>query len=79
MLPPDLKFTPGQRVVINDSASEIVPDFVGLHGHVGIGGIGARHFFRGRYFVSLRLPTGANVIVQLPERCLDEAPTDYRL
>ena len=79
MLPKDLSFVPGQRVRIREQASEIVPDYVGMYGHIGIGGISATHFFLGEYFVKINLPTGAKVVLQLPENCLEDAPTGYRL
>ena len=79
MLPKDLNFIPGQRVRINKQALEIVPDYVGIHGHIGIGGINAIHYFRGSYFVSIRLPTGAKVVLHLPEDCLEDADSEYRL
>ena len=79
MLPKDLKYRPGQRVWINDSARELVPDYVGMCGHVGIGGIAAAHYYRGDYFVNLRLHTGATVILRLPECCLDDAQPKFRL
>ena len=45
----------------------VVPDYVGMHGHIGIGGINAIHYFRGSYFVSIRLPTCAKVDLHLTE------------
>ena len=79
MLPKDLKFIPGQRVRINEHASEMVPDYVSMYGHIGIGGINATHYFRGEYFVKVLLPTGAKVVLQLPENCLEDAHIEYRL
>lgn len=79
MLPKDLKFGPGQRIRISEQALGIVPDYVGIHGHIGIGGINATHYFRGSYFVSIRLPTGAKVVLHLPEDCLEDGQTEYRL
>ncbi len=48
-------------------------------GHIGIGSINAPSFYQGEYFVNVRLETGANVILRLPERCLDEAPPEFRM
>ena len=76
---PYLKYTPGQRVRINEAASELVPGYVGVVGHIGIGSINAPSFYQGEYFVSVHQETGAKVILRLPERCLDEAPPDFRL
>ena len=70
---------PGQRVRINSLAAPLVPDFVGMHGHIGIGGISAAHWIAGEYFVTVRLPTGAAVTLILPEHCLDAARPDFRL
>ncbi len=36
-------------------------------------------FYQGEYFVTVRLETGATVILRLPERCLDEVPGKFRL
>ena len=79
MLPRNLKYVPGQRVRINHSASDMVPDFVGMYGTIGIGGVSARHYFNGEYFVTVHLPTGARVTLRLPEHCLDEARPDIKL
>ena len=76
---PKLKYTPGQRVRINEAASGLVQGFVGMVGHIGIGSINAPAFHQGEYFVSVRLETGATVILRLPERCLDEALAEFRL
>ena len=76
---PYTKFIPGQRVRINQAAVDKVPEFVGLIGTVGIGGVNAPYCFSGEYFVSIYRDTGAKVIVLLPEHCLDEAPTTFRL
>ena len=76
---PRPKYTPGQRVRINTRASDQVPEYVGMLGTIGIGGISAPHFFYGEYFISIRHESGAKVIVRLPEHCLDDAPTDIRL
>ena len=73
------KYTPGQRVRINEAASGFVPGYVGIVGHIGIGSINAPAFYQGKYFVSVRLETGAQVILRLPEKCLDEAPAEFRL
>ena len=79
MLPSNLKYVPGQRVRVNRSASSLVPDYVGLYGHVGIGGISAPHYFGSQYYVTVKLPTGATVTLRLPEHCLDDAQRDFRL
>ena len=79
VLPKSLKYVPGQRVRVNRAASSLVPDYVGMCGHIGIGGISAPHYFQGRHYVALNLPSGAQIIVRLPERCLDDAPTNFRL
>ena len=79
MLPKDLKFTPGQRVRINLSAAKLVPDYVGLVGHIGIGGLSAPHYHGGQYYVTVHLPTGAVVTLRLLEHCLDDASSDFRL
>ena len=71
------KYTPGQRVRINDAASVLVQGFVGMVGHIG--SINTPAFYQGEYFVSVRLETGATVILRLPERCLDDAPVGFRL
>lgn len=63
---------------INESVAELYPDYVGWYGHVGIGGVAVSYFLRDLYFVSLRLDTGASVILRLPEKCIDDAPTDFR-
>ena len=76
---PPQKFIPGQRVRINKLASDLVPEHVGLLGTVGIDVIAAPAHHHGEYFVSIRRETGAMVIVRLPEHCLDDAPTGFRL
>ena len=73
------KYTPGQRVRINEAASELVPGYVGMAGHIGIGSISAPAFYQGEYFVTIRLETGAPVILRLPEHCIEEAPAEFRL
>ena len=75
----DLKFVPGHRVRISEQALEIVPEYVGMHGHIGVGGINAIHYCRGSSLVSFRLPTGAKVVLHLPEDCLKDAATEYWL
>ena len=70
---------PGRRVRINLSASAVGPGFVGMYGTIGIGGVSARHYFNGEYFVTVHLPTGARVTLRLPEHCLDEAQPDIKL
>jgi hypothetical protein len=57
----------------------LVPGYVGMVGHIGIGSINAPAFYQGEYFVAVRLETGARVILRLPEGCLDEAPAEFRL
>ena len=57
----------------------MVPDYVGMYGHIGIGGINATHYFQSEYFVKIHLPTGAKVVLQLPEDCLEDAHPEYRL
>jgi hypothetical protein len=46
--------------------------FVGMSGHVGIGGINAPSFYQSYYFVTVRMETGATVTLRLPEQYLDE-------
>ena len=60
---PDVPLGPAVR--INDSAHDLVPDYGGMYGHVGIGGTAAAHYYRGDYFLNLRLHTGAPVILRL--------------
>ena len=48
-------------------------------GHIDIGSINAPSFYQGDYFVTVRVETGSEVILRLPERCLDEAPAEFRL
>ena len=72
-------YTPGQRVRINGAVSGLVQGFVGMVGHIGIGSINAPSHYRGEYFVTVRLETGATVILKLPETYLDEAPEEFRL
>ena len=79
MLPRNLKYVPGQRVRINEQAYHLGPDYVGMYGHIGIGGISVTHYFLGQYFVTVQLETGATVILQLPEQCLEDAPVGFRL
>ena len=43
MLPRNLKYVQGQRVRINEQAYHLVPDYVGMYGHIGIGGISVTH------------------------------------
>ena len=69
---PRPKYTPGQQVRINENAIGLVMGFVGMSGHIGIGGINAPSFYQGYYFVTVRMETGATVTLRLPERCLDE-------
>ena len=57
----------------------LVAGFVGAIGHIGIGRLNAPAFYEGDYFVSVRLETGATVILRLPEHCIDEAPGELRL
>ena len=73
------KYTPGQRVRVNKSAAGTVAGFVGMTGHIGIGSLNAPAFFQGKYFVSVRMGTGSNVILRLPEECLDSAPSELTL
>jgi hypothetical protein len=70
---------PGQRVQVNRSAAKLVPDYVGLFGHIGIGGLSAPHYFSGQYYVTVHLETGAVVTLRLLEHHLDDAPRDFRL
>ena len=56
-----------------------MPGYVGMVGHIGIGSISAPSFYQGEYFVTVRLETGAKVILRLQEQCLDEAPAEFRL
>jgi hypothetical protein len=51
----------------------LVQGFVGMMGHIGIGSVNAPAFYRGEYFITVRLETGTTVILRLPERYLDEA------
>ena len=76
---PSQKFILGQRVRINKLASDLVPEYVGMLGSVGIRGIAAPAHHHGENFVSIRRDTDARVIVRLPEHCLDDAPTEFRL
>ena len=76
---PKQKFIPGERVRINERASELLPEYVGMLGTIGIGGIAVPAHHHGEYFVSIRRETGVKVIVQIHERCLDYAPTGFRL
>ena len=71
---PYTKFIPGQRVRVNEDASDRIPEFVGMSGTVGISGVHAPYCFAGEYFVSIHRDTGAKIKVQLPEHCIDEAP-----
>ena len=48
-------------------------------GHIGIGSINPPSFYQEEYFVTVRLETGAKVILRLSGRCLDEAPAEFRL
>ena len=70
---------PGRRFRINKLASHLLPECVGMLGAIGIGGIAAPAHFHGEYFVSIHRDTGAKVYVRLPEHCLDDAPTEFRL
>jgi hypothetical protein len=79
VLPPNLKFVPGHRVRVNDKAREKYPAYVGMYASIGIGGISARHYFLGEYFVSVWLPSEAKVILLLAEECLDDAQPNYGL
>ena len=65
------KFIPGQRVRVNKLASDLVPEYVGMLGTIGIGGISAPAHHHGEYFVGIRRDTGAKVIVKLPTHCLE--------
>jgi hypothetical protein len=73
------KYRPGQRVCINEAASGLVPQYVGMAGHIGIGSINAPAYYQGEYFVTVRLETGAKVVLRLPERCLNDAPSGFHL
>ena len=75
----NLKYTPGQRVRVNERAIGLVAGFVGAIGHIGIGSLNAPAFYEGDYFVSVCLKTGANVILRLPEQYIDEAPGEFRM
>jgi hypothetical protein len=79
MYPRNLKYVPGQRVRINSSAAASVPDFVGMTGTIGVGGVSARHYYAGEYFVTVLMTTGAYITLRLPEDCLDEARPDMKL
>ena len=48
-------------------------------GHIGIGSINAPLFYQGEYYATVRLETGATVILRLPKTYLDDAPTEFRL
>ena len=61
-----LKHTSGQRVRINAAASQQVPSYVGMVGHIGIGSINAPAFYQGEYFVTVRPETRPKVILKLP-------------
>jgi hypothetical protein len=71
---PKPKYTPGQRVRINENAIGLVMGFVGMSGLVGIGGITAPSFYQGYYFVTVRMETGDTGTLRLPEQYLDEIP-----
>jgi hypothetical protein len=73
------KYTQGLRVRINNAASGLVQDFVGMVGHIGIGSINAPSYYQGEYFVNVRLETGAKMILRLPEHCIEEAPAEFHL
>ena len=73
------KYQPGQRVCISESASGLVPQYVGMVGHIGIGSISAPAYHQGEYFVTVRLDTGAKVVLRLPERCITDAPSGFHL
>ena len=73
------KFYRGQRVRINERAVDRVPEYVGMLGTIGIGGVNAPYYYAGRYYVSMRRENGAKIIVLLPEECIDEAPAEFRL
>ena len=55
------------------------PDYVGMEGRVGIGQTSAPHYILDTYFVTVRLATGATVILKLTEECLDDARKTFRL
>ena len=48
-------------------------------GHIDIGNISAPGFYQGEYFATVRLETGAKVMLRLPEKCLDQARAEFRL
>ncbi len=73
------KYTPGQRVRVNEKAVGLVAGFVGMIGHIGIGSLNTPSFYQGDYFVSVRLETGSVVILRLPEECIDDAPAEMTL
>ena len=73
---PRPRYIPGQQVSINENAIGLVMGFVGMSGHVGIGGINAPSFYQGYYFVTIRMETGAMITLRLPERCLDEVSAE---
>jgi hypothetical protein len=50
-----------------------------MKAHVGIGGTAAPHYILDTYFVSVRISTGARVILELKEVCLDDAQPAFRL
>jgi hypothetical protein len=79
MYPRNLKYVPGQLVRINPHATESVPDFVGMTGTIGVGGVSARHYYNGEYFVTVHMPTGAFITLRLPESCLDETRPEMKL
>ena len=42
----NLKYYRRQRVPINKTAAVMVPDYIGMYGHIGIGAIAAPHYFQ---------------------------------
>ena len=76
---PIRKFWSGQRVRINAHAHDIAPEYVGYFGHI--------HWLKQpntivsaeEYFVGVHNDLGTFILVQLPERCLDDAPTEKQL
>ena len=73
------KYTPGQRVRINEAASGLVAGYLGMVGHIGVGSISAPAYYQGEYFVTIRLETGAKVVLRLPEQCIEEASAEFHL
>ena len=76
---PIRKFWSGQRVRVNAHAHDLAPEYVGVYGHIHHLRSPATPVADEEYFVAVHNAKGTYILVRLPEKCIDDAPTEKRL